>query len=232
MATALLPGQLPTENRWRVLKTSASILPIFCTAAMRFIFSSARAMRSLLVPRELTCATCAFSLRIRTERMTLLAWIAAVVLFLQLPIPLYWFVLHPARNFWSARRNAAYIVALALSWLPVTLLLIAYHRHLLRPDTPPLWRVVLGIVLIALEVWIFWRVKRDLGGARLVGATELSGGGQMEESGIYSRIRHPRYSGSFLALIGASLLAATDRKSTRLNSSHVEISYAVFCLKK
>src|SRR5438874_8060353 len=29
--------------------------------------------------------------------------------------------------------------------------------------------------------------------------------------------------------IGASKL---DRKSTRLNSSHVEISYAVFCLKK
>src|SRR6266496_1731096 len=26
--------------------------------------------------------------------------------------------------------------------------------------------------------------------------------------------------------------AAADRKSTRLNSSHVEISYAVFCLKK
>src|SRR6266496_6317436 len=27
-------------------------------------------------------------------------------------------------------------------------------------------------------------------------------------------------------------LHVTDRKSTRLNSSHVEISYAVFCLKK
>src|SRR5690606_41889303 len=27
-------------------------------------------------------------------------------------------------------------------------------------------------------------------------------------------------------------LAALDRKSTRLNSSHVKISYAVFCLKK
>src|SRR5438874_7808728 len=27
-------------------------------------------------------------------------------------------------------------------------------------------------------------------------------------------------------------LALRDRKSTRLNSSHVEISYAVFCLKK
>src|SRR5690349_23559668 len=30
----------------------------------------------------------------------------------------------------------------------------------------------------------------------------------------------------------ASFIAGTDRKSTRLNSSHVEISYAVFCLKK
>src|SRR5690606_39384482 len=28
------------------------------------------------------------------------------------------------------------------------------------------------------------------------------------------------------------LLAVLDRKSTRLNSSHVKISYAVFCLKK
>src|SRR5438874_5502217 len=35
--------------------------------------------------------------------------------------------------------------------------------------------------------------------------------------------------------IGAQLVdwtAMRDRKSTRLNSSHVEISYAVFCLKK
>src|SRR5690625_2538557 len=32
-----------------------------------------------------------------------------------------------------------------------------------------------------------------------------------------------------MAAIG---LAAADRKSTRLNSSHVAISYAVFCLKK
>src|SRR2546430_17128348 len=28
------------------------------------------------------------------------------------------------------------------------------------------------------------------------------------------------------------MLATTDRKSTRLNSSHSQISYAVFCLKK
>src|SRR5204863_6427825 len=33
-------------------------------------------------------------------------------------------------------------------------------------------------------------------------------------------------------LIGYSSSTSRDRKSTRLNSSHVEISYAVFCLKK
>src|SRR2546430_3876317 len=33
-------------------------------------------------------------------------------------------------------------------------------------------------------------------------------------------------------LLDANLLTATDRKSTRLNSSHSQISYAVFCLKK
>src|SRR5690606_39756187 len=38
------------------------------------------------------------------------------------------------------------------------------------------------------------------------------------------RARHPRH--------GHGQRAAGDRKSTRLNSSHVKISYAVFCLKK
>src|SRR3989442_12054569 len=38
--------------------------------------------------------------------------------------------------------------------------------------------------------------------------------------------------GVSLVAIGALSLVGIDRKSTRLNSSHVRISYAVFCLKK
>src|SRR5438874_8882406 len=34
------------------------------------------------------------------------------------------------------------------------------------------------------------------------------------------------------ALVPIEWILRRDRKSTRLNSSHVEISYAVFCLKK
>src|SRR4051794_41410879 len=35
-----------------------------------------------------------------------------------------------------------------------------------------------------------------------------------------------------LAGLGGHAVASSDRKSTRLNSSHPSISYAVFCLKK
>src|SRR5688572_30892423 len=59
--------------------------------------------------------------------------------------------------------------------------------------------------------------------------------------------RHPSLAGTYLAActvlasvyrvnpVGNSYTAglpAEDRKSTRLNSSHSQISYAVFCLKK
>src|SRR2546430_9705783 len=44
-------------------------------------------------------------------------------------------------------------------------------------------------------------------------------------SEVYERVRHPRH-GRKRRRMGK------DRKSTRLNSSHSQISYAVFCLKK
>src|SRR5437868_10444200 len=42
----------------------------------------------------------------------------------------------------------------------------------------------------------------------------------------YMALQHDRYSQT------ARPIQERDRKSTRLNSSHVSISYAVFCLKK
>src|SRR5690554_7286336 len=44
---------------------------------------------------------------------------------------------------------------------------------------------------------------------------------------VVSRLRN-----IYLHRIAVALHACGDRKSTRLNSSHVRISYAVFCLKK
>ncbi len=141
--------------------------------------------------------------------MTLPAWIAAIVLFLQLPIPLYWFVVHPQVKFWRRHSRAVYVAGLASSWLPVTVAMVAFHRELFRSGWPSAGAFTLGLALIIFEVWVFWRVHRDLGTSRLVGKTELSGAGEIERGGIYARIRHPRYVASFLAILGACLLAGT-----------------------
>src|SRR5690625_990946 len=45
-------------------------------------------------------------------------------------------------------------------------------------------------------------------------------------------IRMPTASNALYQLEQRNLIERRDRKSTRLNSSHVAISYAVFCLKK
>src|SRR6266498_4958244 len=46
---------------------------------------------------------------------------------------------------------------------------------------------------------------------------------------LRQQLVHPAFVGGLLLLLA---LQPGDRKSTRLNSSHVRISYAVFCLKK
>jgi len=141
--------------------------------------------------------------------MTFWGWLAMVVLFLHLPIPLYWIVLHPAVKFWRSRPNAAYLTGFVLSWPPVTTTLVFYRHALFRSARGPWLMIAAGLGLIVLEAWIFWSVHRDLGAARIVGKTELSGGGEIADRGIYARIRHPRYAGSFLAIVGALLLAGT-----------------------
>src|SRR5258707_11285910 len=47
-----------------------------------------------------------------------------------------------------------------------------------------------------------------------------------------SRLVEPRQQQRRIAIDFRALDAVRDRKSTRLNSSHANISYAVFCLKK
>src|SRR5256885_5480796 len=55
--------------------------------------------------------------------------------------------------------------------------------------------------------------------------------GSPHELGTSAMIRSPSRSAQY-SLRGDSTFTCSDRKSTRLNSSHLVISYAVFCLKK
>jgi len=142
--------------------------------------------------------------------VTPLGWLAALVLFLQLPIPLFWFIVHPQVDFWRRHQKACYITGVLLSWGPVTICLVYFRHQIFLHSWPSGWSILAGLALLILEGWIFWRVERDLGTSRLVGRTELSGGGEVADNGIYARIRHPRYLGSMIAILGACLLAGTQ----------------------
>src|SRR5205807_2918772 len=50
--------------------------------------------------------------------------------------------------------------------------------------------------------------------------------------GEYNMAVIPRQPGSAFKMFTYTAAIESDRKSTRLNSSHLVISYAVFCLKK
>src|SRR5256885_5378597 len=76
---------------------------------------------------------------------------------------------------------------------------------------------------------------------RPIGDTDCADVLQFAQGTVDDLSRHARQAGQFLlrhaqvAVLGARIepgIRQLDRKSTRLNSSHLVISYAVFCLKK
>src|SRR5690625_6040978 len=81
-----------------------------------------------------------------------------------------------------------------------------------------------------MQMFVHWgrmteRVITAIGGSR----EELKHFGQ--EGPVYRALSREEQQRS-MAFLDEHLFATPDRKSTRLNSSHVAISYAVFCLKK
>src|SRR5437773_5639819 len=106
------------------------------------------------------------------------------------------------------------------------------------------WKPALAIVstVIALQVAVSLLVRTHRGHAYLVAHLERAFGRQVEVEGFDARIlpspqldangvtvgEDPTFSHEYF--LRAENLR--DRKSTRLNSSHITISYAVFCLKK
>ena len=141
--------------------------------------------------------------------MNIFKWIAAGIFFLQLPNPIFWLVVHPQIGYWRGRATAAYTTALLVSWGGVTALLIIFRHLVFRATRPDNLQIGCGLMLIAADLWLFARVRQDLGTSRLIGKPELSGSGQVIDTGIYSHLRNPRYVGMMASVIGACLLAAT-----------------------
>jgi protein-S-isoprenylcysteine O-methyltransferase Ste14 len=141
--------------------------------------------------------------------MRFLHAVAGFILFFELPIPIYWLILHPFNSFWRSRIRAAFWFAGLTAWITGGFVLWHFRHALLGAARPPWFAIAAGFALIAVEGYLFVRVERELGGRRLVGHAELTGTGEMFSGGLYARVRHPRYAGMFAALLGAALLAGS-----------------------
>jgi len=143
--------------------------------------------------------------------MRFLHAVAGFFLFFELPIPIYWLILHPFNSFWRSRVRAAFWVAGLAAWTAGGILLWICRPLLLAAARPPWIAIAAGVALIGVEVYLFLRVERELGSRRLVGYAELTGTGEMFTGGLYAHVRHPRYTGMFCAVVGAALLGGTLR---------------------
>jgi protein-S-isoprenylcysteine O-methyltransferase Ste14 len=143
--------------------------------------------------------------------MRFLHAVAGFVLFFELPIPIYWLIIHPFNSFWRNRVRAAFWIAGLTAWIAGGVLLWIFRPLLLAAARPSWVAIAAGLTLIGVEVYLFLRVERELGSRRLVGHAELTGTGEMFAGGLYAHVRHPRYTGMFCAVVGAALLAGTPR---------------------
>ena len=85
------------------------------------------------------------------------------------------------------------------------------------------------------------RVMRHLGAALAAGNAVILAGDQKWLAGVSGAVAETGLPDKLVKVVSATTglgamydgdIAGVDRKSTRLNSSHITISYAVFCLKK
>lgn len=141
--------------------------------------------------------------------------VAFLLLALQLPIPVFWLIIHPGVNFWRRRsRRWYYAVALA-TWLSTWVVLFGGYAWWVEERFPQHLLVVLASLgLVATDVWLLRQVKQRMGWRVLVGLAELEPArpeSQVVSGGIYERVRHPRYLGAILSWWGAVLLTAATR---------------------
>lgn len=145
----------------------------------------------------------------------------AVVLGFELPVPIYWFILHARVNFWRRHVRAGYWVAVIGAWGVCDWALYHFRALLFHGTAFPAGPVfstdsalivtrVAGVAMIVLDLFTLTSVELELGGSRLVGQAELTGKGQLATRGLYTRVRHPRYLGMMAGVLGGCLLVGTQ----------------------
>ena len=143
--------------------------------------------------------------------MTPLDWIALAALAIQLPIPFFWLIVHPFLPFWKQRPQTVYRVVGPATWLAVAALLVMFQEPLIAGAEPPLWAAAAGLALIFFDVALLLYLHNVFSGPRLYGQAELAADTELFATGIYGRVRHPRYAGMMASVAGACLVGWTPQ---------------------
>ncbi|MBI4462977.1 MAG: isoprenylcysteine carboxylmethyltransferase family protein [Acidobacteria bacterium] len=141
--------------------------------------------------------------------------VALFVLAVQLPIPVFWLLVHPVANFWRRYPRGCYYGLAPLVWIVLAMALVRGRVWWLAERFSQHWLATLvGVGLLAADVALILQVERQAGWRALVGLPELMPAhhpGRLVAGGIYQRVRHPRYLGMMLAWWGAVLLSGATR---------------------
>jgi protein-S-isoprenylcysteine O-methyltransferase Ste14 len=144
--------------------------------------------------------------------MRFLHWFGGMILAIELPVPLYWLVMHGAIGFWRRRERGRLPYSVGAAWGAGGWALYHFLRPGLFAATDrPGWAVAIGAALMFADVAIFAIAELEMGGRRLVGQAELAAKGELAVRGLYAHIRHPRYLGMMLGVLGACVLAGSER---------------------
>jgi protein-S-isoprenylcysteine O-methyltransferase Ste14 len=138
-----------------------------------------------------------------------LHYIALIIFFLDLPVPIYWFILHPFTNFWRRNIRAAFWFAGLFAWIVGAIFVIMFRNQLLGESISSPLITFAALPLIAADFVLLFYSGKFLGAKKLVGHAELSGKVELNTTGLYMHVRHPRYTGMIFGVIGACMIAQT-----------------------
>src|SRR5690625_1057410 len=116
-------------------------------------------------------------------------------------------------------------------WIFVPLLLILAVLPLWS-GMPEFWITQLNYIGLSSLVVLGLVVLTGVAGLTSFGQAAFVGIGAYATAWLSTQMGWSPWAGLLVALLLTFAFAFIDRKSTRLNSSHVAISYAVYCLKQ
>jgi protein-S-isoprenylcysteine O-methyltransferase Ste14 len=136
-------------------------------------------------------------------------YLALIIFYLDLPVPIYWFILHPFTNFWRRNIRAAFWFAGLFAWTAGAIFITIFRHELLGENISSPVIAFASLPLIAADFILLFYSGKFLGAKKLVGHAELSGKAELNTTGLYKYVRHPRYAGMIFGIIGACLIAQT-----------------------